>query len=174
MDRHSERFSEAGRTGNEAFSASWLMHLLGCPGSARASDRACERGRVPGRYPPAARRSRCDPARTGGARGDWNPCSETGNARDLWLAVQCWSDSLAYPLVAATLPGGVILQQWRRAPSIGGRAGIGLMHVADPKEHARLPERRGSSARMPKRFVPALKRQEGRREQKCPIVVGID
>lgn len=90
-----------------------------------------------------------------------------------WLAGAALVGLLAYPLVAATLPGGSYLAAIATGTVDRWQAGIGLMHVADP-EGARSIAR---ATRIVNANVDALKgcveaaRTAGR-EQKCAIVVG--
>lgn len=82
---------------------------------------------------------------------------------------------LAYPLVAATLPGGSYLAAIATGTFNRWQAGIDLMHVADP-EGARSIAR---ATRIVSANAEALKgcaeaaRKAGR-EQKCAIVVGAE
>lgn len=93
----------------------------------------------------------------------------------LWLAGAVLVGLLAYPLVAATLPGGSYLAAIATGTFNRWQAGISLMHVADP-EGARSIAR---ATRIITANVDALKgcaeaaRKAGR-EQKCTVVVGID
>lgn len=93
----------------------------------------------------------------------------------LWLAGAVVIGLFAYPLVAATLPGGSYLAAMATGTVDRWQAGIGLMHVADP-EGARSIAR---ATRIVSTNAEALRtcaeaaRKAGR-EQKCPIVVGID
>jgi hypothetical protein len=93
----------------------------------------------------------------------------------LWLAGAVLVGLLAYPLAAATLPGGSYLAAIATGKLDRWQAGAGLMQVADP-EGARSIAR---ATRIVSANAEALKgcaeaaRKAGR-EQKCTIVVGID
>lgn len=93
----------------------------------------------------------------------------------LWLAGAFVVGLLVYPLVAATLPGGSYLAAIASGTVDRWRAGIGLMHVADP-EGARSIAR---ATRIVSANAEALKgcaeaaRKAGR-EQKCAVIVGTD
>lgn len=93
----------------------------------------------------------------------------------LWLAGAVLVGLLAYPLVAATLPGGSYLAAIATGKLDRWQAGAGLMQVADP-EGARSIAR---ATRIVSANAEALRgcaeaaRKAGR-EQKCTVVVGID
>lgn len=93
----------------------------------------------------------------------------------LWLASAVLAGLLAYPLFAATLPGGSYLAALANGTFNRWQAGIGLMHVADP-EGARSIAR---ATRIVSANAEALKgcaeaaRKTGR-EQKCTLVVGVE
>lgn len=93
----------------------------------------------------------------------------------LWLAGAVLVGLLAYPLVAATLPGGSYLAAMATGTFNRWQAGIGLMHVADP-EGARSIAR---ATRIVSANAEALRgcaeaaRKAGR-EQKCAVLVGVD
>jgi len=82
---------------------------------------------------------------------------------------------LAYPLVAATLPGGSYLAAIATGTVDRWQAGIGLMHVADP-EGARSIAR---ATRIVHANAEALRgcaeaaRKAGR-EQRCVVTVGAE
>ncbi len=93
----------------------------------------------------------------------------------LWLASAVAVGLLAYPLVAATLPGGTYLAAMATGKLDRWQAGIGLMHVADP-EGARSIAR---ATRIVNANADAFRgcaetaRKAGR-EQKCAVLVGAD
>ncbi len=97
------------------------------------------------------------------------------NRQRLWLAAAVLAGLLAYPLVAATLPGGSYLAALANGTFNRWQAGISLMHVSDP-EGARSIAR---ATRIVNANAEALKacaeaaRKAGR-EQKCAIVVGVE
>lgn len=81
---------------------------------------------------------------------------------------------LAYPLVAATLPGGSYLAAVATGKLDRWQAGIGLMHVADPegaRSIARATRIFSANAEALKGCAEAA-RKAGR-EQKCAVMVGI-
>lgn len=93
----------------------------------------------------------------------------------LWLAGAVLVGLMAYPLVAAMLPGGSYLAAMATGKLDRWQAGAGLMQVADP-EGARSIAR---ATRIVNANAEALKgcaeaaRKAGR-EQKCAIVVGVE
>lgn len=93
----------------------------------------------------------------------------------LWLAGAVLVGLLAYPLVAATLPGGSYLAAMATGKLDRWQAGAGLMQVADP-EGARSIAR---ATRIVNANAEALRgcaeaaRKAGR-EQKCAVVVGTE
>lgn len=93
----------------------------------------------------------------------------------LWLAGAVLVGLLAYPLVAATLPGGSYLAAMATGKLDRWQSGAGLMQVADP-EGARSIAR---ATRIVSANADALKgcaeaaRKAGR-EQRCMIMVGMD
>lgn len=93
----------------------------------------------------------------------------------LWLAGAVLVGLLAYPLVAATLPGGSYLAAIAARKLDRWQAGAGLMQVADP-EGARSIAR---ATRIVNANAEALRgcaeaaRKAGR-DQKCAIVVGVE
>jgi hypothetical protein len=93
----------------------------------------------------------------------------------LWLAGALLVGLLAYPLAAATLPGGSYLAALATGRLDRWQAGIGLMHVADP-ESARSIAR---ATRIVSANADALKgcveaaRKAGK-EVKCTLVVGVE
>jgi len=97
------------------------------------------------------------------------------NSQRLWIAGAVLVGLLAYPLVAATLPGGSYLAAIASGKLDRWQAGAGLMQVADP-EGARSIAR---AARIVNANADALRgcaeaaRKAGR-EQKCAVIVGID
>jgi hypothetical protein len=93
----------------------------------------------------------------------------------LWLAGAALVGLLAYPLVAATLPGGSYLAAIAAGKLDRWQAGIGLMHVADP-EGARSIARatRIVSANAEALRVCVEAARKAGREQKCAVMVGID
>lgn len=93
----------------------------------------------------------------------------------LWLAGAVLVGLLAYPLVAATLPGGSYLAAMATGKLDRWQAGAGLMQVADP-EGARSIAR---ATRIVNANADALRgcaeaaRKAGR-EQKCALLVGAE
>jgi hypothetical protein len=93
----------------------------------------------------------------------------------LWLAGAVLVGLLAYPLVAATLPGGSYLAAMATGKLDRWQAGAGLMQVADP-EGARSIAR---ATRIVNANADALRgcaeaaRKAGR-DQKCAVVVGTE
>jgi len=93
----------------------------------------------------------------------------------LWFAGAVVVGLLAYPLLAATLPGGSYLAAMASGNLDRWQAGIALMHVADP-EGARSIAR---ATRIVSANAEALRgcaeaaRKAGR-EQKCAVVVGTE
>lgn len=93
----------------------------------------------------------------------------------LWLASAVAVGLLAYPLVAATLPGGSYLAAIATGTFDRWQAGAGLMQFADP-EGARSIAR---ATRIVNANADALRgcaeaaRKAGR-EQRCTIVVGVE
>jgi len=97
------------------------------------------------------------------------------NRQRLWLAGAVLVGLLAYPLVAATLPGGSYLAAMATGKLDRWHAGAGLMQVADP-EGARSIAR---ATRIVNANADALRgcaeaaRKAGR-DQKCAVVVGTE
>lgn len=92
-----------------------------------------------------------------------------------WLASAVLVGLLAYPLVAATLPGGTYLAAMAVGKLDRWQAGIDLMHVADPegaRSIARATRIVSANAEALRACVEAA-RKAGR-EQKCMVLVGID
>lgn len=93
----------------------------------------------------------------------------------LWISGAVLVGLLAYPLVAATLPGGSYLAALATGTVDRWQAGTGLMHVADP-ERARSIAR---ATRIVSTNADALRgcaeaaRKAGR-EQKCVVVVTVE
>lgn len=93
----------------------------------------------------------------------------------LWLAGAVLVGLLAYPLVAATLPGGSYLAAIATGTFNRWQAGIGLMHVADPegaRSIARATRIVSANADALKGCVEAA-RKAGK-EVKCTILVGVE
>lgn len=118
---------------------------------------------------------------TGAIRREREALEEIGtHARNrkhqrLWLAGAVVIGLLAYPLVAATLPGGSYLAAMATGKLDRWQAGIGLMHVADSegaRSIARATRIVSANAEVLKACAEAA-RKAGR-EQKCAVVVGID
>lgn len=93
----------------------------------------------------------------------------------LWLAGAVLVGLLAYPLVAATLPGGSYLAAMATGKLDRWQAGAGLIQVADPegaRSIARATRIVNANADTLRGCAEAA-RKAGR-EQKCVVVVGID
>ena len=109
------------------------------------------------------------------ALGEIGTHGKNRNRQRLWLAIAFVVGLLAYPLVAATLPGGSHLAAMATGKLDRWQAGAGLMQVADP-EGARSIAR---ATRIVNANAEALRacaeaaRKAGR-EQKCTVIVGID
>ncbi|MCZ8260601.1 MAG: DUF6118 family protein [Beijerinckiaceae bacterium] len=94
------------------------------------------------------------------------------NRQRLWLAGAVLVGLLAYPLVAATLPGGSYLAAMATGTFDRWQAGIGLMHVADPegaRSIARATRVVSANAEALRGCVEAA-RKAGR-EQRCLLIV---
>ncbi|MCZ8164036.1 MAG: DUF6118 family protein [Microcystis sp. LE19-98.1E] len=92
-----------------------------------------------------------------------------------WLAGAVLIGLLAYPLVAATLPGGSYLAAMATGKLDRWQAGAGLMQVADPegaRSIARATRIVNANAEVLRACAEAS-RKAGR-EQKCAVVVGTE
>lgn len=109
------------------------------------------------------------------ALGEFGTQGRNRKRQRLWIAGAVLVGLLAYPLVAAILPGGSYLAAIATGTVDRWQAGIGLMHVADP-EGARSIAR---ATRIVNANTDALRgcaeaaRKAGR-EQKCTLLVGVE
>lgn len=93
----------------------------------------------------------------------------------LWLAAAVLGGLLAYPLLAATLPGGSYLAAMATGTFNRWQAGIGLMHIGDPegaRSIARATRIVNANADALRGCAEAAKKVG--REQKCAVVVGTE
>ena len=109
------------------------------------------------------------------ALGEIGTRAGSSKRQRLWLAGAVLVGLIAYPLAAATLPGGSYLAAMATGKLDRWQAGAGLMQIADP-EGARSIAR---ATRIVNANADALRgcaeaaRKAGR-EQKCTIVVGVE
>lgn len=92
-----------------------------------------------------------------------------------WLAGAVLVGLLAYPLVAATLPGGSYLAAMATGKLDRWQAGAGLMQVADPEGALSIARAtRIVSANAEALRTCAEAARKAGREQKCTVTVGVE
>lgn len=109
------------------------------------------------------------------ALGEIGMHGRSRNRQRLWLAGGVLVGLLAYPFVAATLPGGSYLAALANGTFNRWQAGIGLMHVSDPdgaRSIARATRIVSANAEALRGCAEAA-RKAGR-EQKCTLLVGVE